>query len=215
MKLMTWRRLAPAARSRPTSRIRSATVIDRVLKMRNAPANRAIAAMSAVVTAKSVVEARRVAAMSAGVDRMYGSRGQPRLEGGLDVGGGRALGETDVDAGDARVAEDGLGGLQRDDDGPPVPRRRTGPSPAMMPMTRYEMVSPRPSIVIGDPIARPSSAARRSLMRALCASRVGRGHRPRRGRGRGAADRGPGRCRGRSRAAAARPPGCAVERGAR
>ena len=69
MNDMTWRRVAPAARSRPTSRIRSATVIDSVLKMRNAPANSATAAMSAVVTEKSVVDARSVAAMSAGVDR--------------------------------------------------------------------------------------------------------------------------------------------------
>ena len=43
----TCRRVAPAARSRPTSRTRSPTVIDSVLKMRNAPTNSVIAATSA------------------------------------------------------------------------------------------------------------------------------------------------------------------------
>ena len=70
---LTWRRVAPAARSRPTSRTRSETVIDRVLKMRNAPANKARAAISALVAWKSIVDARIVEARSAGVDRMYGS----------------------------------------------------------------------------------------------------------------------------------------------
>ena len=119
MNDMTWRRLAPAARSRPTSRMRSATVIDSVLKIRNAPANRAIAAMSAIVTAKSVVEARSVAAMSAGVDRTYGCAVRPPSSARSDAGDRGALGEADVDARDARAAEDGLRGLQRDDDRPP------------------------------------------------------------------------------------------------
>ncbi len=70
---LTWRRVAPAARSRPTSRARSATVIERVLKMRNAPAKRARAAMRAVVAWKSAVEARIPRARSAGPDRTYGS----------------------------------------------------------------------------------------------------------------------------------------------
>ncbi len=43
----------PAARSRPTSRARSATVIDSVLKMRNAPPKRATAATSAIVGPRS------------------------------------------------------------------------------------------------------------------------------------------------------------------
>ena len=47
--MRTWPRVAPAARSRPTSRVRSMTVIESVLRMRNAPAKRAIAAISAVV----------------------------------------------------------------------------------------------------------------------------------------------------------------------
>ena len=46
---MSWPRVAPAARNRPSSRTRSTTVIDSVLKIRKAPANSAIAAISAVV----------------------------------------------------------------------------------------------------------------------------------------------------------------------
>ena len=72
MNRVTWRRVAPAARSKPTSRTCSTTVIDSVLKIRNAPANSAIAAMSAVVAWKSVVELRSEAAMSCGVDSTYG-----------------------------------------------------------------------------------------------------------------------------------------------
>ena len=66
---MTWPRVAPAARSRPSSRTRSTTVIDSVLKIRKAPANSAIAAISAVVAAKSAVDARIDAARSRGDDR--------------------------------------------------------------------------------------------------------------------------------------------------
>ena len=54
----------PAARSRPSSRTRSVTVIDSVLKIRNAPTNRATAAISAVVDRKSAVEPRSDAARS-------------------------------------------------------------------------------------------------------------------------------------------------------
>ena len=43
-----------------------------MLKIRNAPANRAIAAISAVVAWKSVVELRRAAARSCGEDSTYG-----------------------------------------------------------------------------------------------------------------------------------------------
>ena len=68
-----WRRVAPAARSRATSRIRSAMVIETVLKMRNALAKSATAATSAVVAWKSAVDARRDAARSAGRLRTYGS----------------------------------------------------------------------------------------------------------------------------------------------
>ena len=68
MKRWTWPRVAPAARSRPTSRIRSSTVIESVFTMRNAPAKSAIAAISAVVAWKSAVEARRPSASSFGVE---------------------------------------------------------------------------------------------------------------------------------------------------
>ncbi len=73
MNDITWPRRAPAARSSPTSRIRSVTVIDSVLKIRNAPANKATAAIRAVVAWKSVVEARKAAARSCGDDSTYGS----------------------------------------------------------------------------------------------------------------------------------------------
>ena len=64
----TWRRVVPAARSRPTSRKSSVTVIDSVLKIRNAPPNSETAAMSAVVAWKSAVDDRSDAARSAGVN---------------------------------------------------------------------------------------------------------------------------------------------------
>ncbi len=73
MNDITCPRRAPAARSSPTSRIRSVTVIDSVLKIRNAPANRATAAISAVVAWKSLVDARSAAARSVGDDSTYGS----------------------------------------------------------------------------------------------------------------------------------------------
>ena len=66
-------RVAPAARSSPSSRTRSTTVIDMVLKMRNAPANSATAAINAVVAAKSPVDAAIAAAISRGVETTYGS----------------------------------------------------------------------------------------------------------------------------------------------
>ena len=90
-----------------------------MLKIRNAPANRAIAAIRAVVAWKSAVDARSAAARSCGDERTYGSRGQARLERGRD---GRPVGagaEPDVDPRHAGLVEDGLGGLERDDDGPP------------------------------------------------------------------------------------------------
>ena len=61
--------IAPAARRSPSSRTRSTTVIDSVLKIRKAPANSAMAPISAVVAAKSPVDARIEAPMSCGEDR--------------------------------------------------------------------------------------------------------------------------------------------------
>ena len=43
---MRWERLAPSARSRPSSRVRWATRIEKVLKMMKAPTSRATAAKS-------------------------------------------------------------------------------------------------------------------------------------------------------------------------
>ena len=115
---MTCRRVAPAARSRPSSRIRSETVIDSVLKIRNAPTNRATAAMSAVVGRKSAVDARSEAARSCGEDSTYGSVTRRVSSAAETAAGVRALGEADVDPADAGVAEDRLRRPQRHDDRP-------------------------------------------------------------------------------------------------
>ena len=61
-------RRAPAARSRPSSRTRSLTVIARVFRITKAAANRLIAASSAIVDRMSAVDARSEAATSAGVE---------------------------------------------------------------------------------------------------------------------------------------------------
>ena len=102
----------------PSSRTRSTTVIDSVLKIRKAPANRAMAPMSAVVAAKSPVEARIEAPRSCGEDRTYGSSSRRRLEGIRDRCRRRPVVESDVDPGEPVRAEDRLGGLERNDDGP-------------------------------------------------------------------------------------------------
>ncbi len=62
-------RLAPAARSRPSSRTRSTTVIASVLRITNAAANRLMAASSAIVDRTSVVDSRSPASRSCGADR--------------------------------------------------------------------------------------------------------------------------------------------------
>ena len=69
-KRITCQRVAPATRSRPTSRARSPIVIDRVFTMTKAPTNRTIAAIRAIIPWKSPDDARIVAARSAGVARM-------------------------------------------------------------------------------------------------------------------------------------------------
>ena len=114
----TWRRVAPAARSRPSSRTRSVTVIDSVLKMRNAPTNRATAAISAVVERKSAVETRSDAARSPGDERTYGSVVRATSRASDDLAGCRALADDDVDPADALLAEQPLRRPKRDDDRP-------------------------------------------------------------------------------------------------
>ena len=76
----TWPREAPAARSSPSSRIRSTTVIASVLRITNAAANRLIAASSAIVERTSAVEARSEAATSRGDESDVGLGGQRPLE---------------------------------------------------------------------------------------------------------------------------------------
>ncbi len=70
---LSWARVAPAARSSPTSRARSPTVIDSVLTIRKAPTNRTIAATRAAVPWNDADEARRFRARSPGEARTYGS----------------------------------------------------------------------------------------------------------------------------------------------
>ena len=69
---ITCERVVPAARSRPTSRVSSATVIDRVLKIRKAPAKRTTAATSRSALRKSAISLRREAARSSVRDSRYG-----------------------------------------------------------------------------------------------------------------------------------------------
>ena len=64
----SWPRVAPAARSRPSSRIRSTTVIDVALRTRNAEANSVIDASSAIIARMSAVPARIEAATSSGIE---------------------------------------------------------------------------------------------------------------------------------------------------
>ena len=63
---MTWRRVAPAARRSPTSRDRSTTVREMVLKTRTEPAKSAIAAIIDRIDWKSAVAARIDARRSGG-----------------------------------------------------------------------------------------------------------------------------------------------------
>ena len=132
---MTWRRLAPAARRRPTSRNRSETVIDSVLKIRNAPANRATAAMRPVVAWKSAVDARSEAARSCGEDSTYGSVTR-RVSSAAETAAASAPGArpmstllTPVSPKTACAVRSGTTTVR-----PNAPV--SGPSPAMMPMTR-------------------------------------------------------------------------------
>ena len=110
--------MAPAARSRPSSRTRSATVIERVLKIRNEPTNRATAAISAVVERKSAVElAERCRNVSRGRQHVR-LAGQGEIDRGRHLGRGRPLPRDDVDPADGVVAEDPLHRPERQDDGP-------------------------------------------------------------------------------------------------
>ena len=135
MKVVTWRRVAPAARSRPTSRTCSTTVIDNVLKIRKAPANNAIAAIRAVVAWKSEVELRSEAAMSGGVERTYGwvrRRDSSAFETtATSVPGARPM-STRVTAVSPKTAWAVCSGTTTMRPNAPL----SGPSPARIPITR-------------------------------------------------------------------------------
>ena len=213
MNDITWPRRAPAARSSPTSRIRSVTVIDSVLKIRNAPANRATAAIKAVVAWKSVVEARRAAARSCGEDSTYGSLTSRASRADATVAGSRPGARPMSTRRDARSSRRRPGrvasGTMTVRPSAPV----SGPSPATMPTTRYAISSPAPCMLIGEPSASPSWAARSLGDECAVLARVGEdgpgdeGQVVQRGR------RPPDRSRGRSPAGAARP--CRRQRRAR
>jgi hypothetical protein len=59
---MTCDRVVPAARRRPTSRVCSTTVIERVLKIRNAPAKSTTAATSSRALRKSAISSLKAEA---------------------------------------------------------------------------------------------------------------------------------------------------------
>ena len=187
-----WPRVAPAARSRPSSRARSTSVIESVLKMRNAPVNRAIAAMSAVVAWKSAVDERSEAARSAGEDRTYGSISRPAFERRRDRRRIRVIRERDVDASEGVLVEDGLRGPERDDrpSGPSVPtagpcalqdpddpiggRRRRGPARSVRSRSRGRLRSASRRVIraLGSSaLVRPKPSSR--TMSWTCGSRGG------------------------------------------
>ncbi len=86
MRVVTWRRVMPAARRSPTSRARSATVIASVLKIRNAPPKSATAATSAIVIRKSAVAASSRAVSSSRVVNAYGSTESRRSRAAVTAG---------------------------------------------------------------------------------------------------------------------------------
>ncbi len=112
------------------------TVIESVLKIRNAPANRAIAAISAVVAWKSAVEARSDAARSCGDETTYGSTSSPASRAAVTAAAVGARLEADVDAGHAGLVEDRLGRVAAARRPSARATASSGPSPATMPTTR-------------------------------------------------------------------------------
>ena len=100
-----WPRVAPAARRRPSSRARSTSVMESVLKMRNAPVNSAIAAMSAVVAWKSAVEDAERGGEVGRRRQHVRLDEQASFERGRDGLRIRAVGEREVDPGDGVLVE--------------------------------------------------------------------------------------------------------------
>ncbi len=166
MNRMTWRRVAPAARSSPTSRTCSTTVIDSVLKTRNAPANRAIAAISEVVAWKSEVDARRAAASSCGVDSTYGSS-RRRSSRAASTVATSAPASRPMSTRSTAVRSNTVWATCRGTTTIRPNAPLSGPSPARMAMTRKVTRSPAPCMVSGEPSARPSCSASCSEIIAL------------------------------------------------
>ena len=142
---LSWARVAPAARSSPTSRARSPTVIESVLTIRNAPTNRTIAATSAAVPWKAAEEARRLRADVGGRGEHVGL-GHPGRElardGGQRIPGAswRSTRVAPVSPKVERATSIGTTTVR------PVPA--IGPKPGRMPTTRSSTyVPPAPSSV--------------------------------------------------------------------
>ena len=166
----TCRRVAPAARSRPNSRTRSVTVIDSVLKMRNAPTNRAIAAMSAVVERKSAVETLRDAARSRGDERTYGSEVRATSRA-FETSRAVAPSPTTMST---RLTPSSPSSRCAVRSGTMTVRPldpTNGPSPSTIPTTLSEIGPSAPAWnVRSEPRLRPSSPASRSVTRTVNAS---------------------------------------------
>ena len=200
MNAVTWPRVAPAARSSPTSRTRSMTVIESVLKMRNAPANRAIAAISAVVAWKSRGRgAQRVGELLRRRDDV-GLAGRPDLQRGDDRGRVRARHRAPTST-RVRPASSKIGWAvsQRHHHRPPV-HPPSGPSPARIPTTVIGRIArPRARSASSRPGGRPHGRVARDEG-ARFVGTDGRG--PASASGRAGEARGRDRCRRTSPTAA-------------
>ena len=141
------------------------TVIDSVLKMRNAPPNRATAAISAVVAWKSAVEARSEAARSAGPDSTYGSvvsrvRARPATTASAVAPAASPMSTRVTPS----VAEQGLRRAERDDHDPAAGRSdRARRRPGSRRSERVDPGRPRPGSVIEAPTGRARPARRQPL----------------------------------------------------
>ena len=163
-----WPRVAPAARSRPSSRTRSITVIDSVLKMRNAPGEQGD---------RGDQRGRRLEVGGRGAERggeVLRRREDVRLDESARPRArrdrrpaSRPGAEDDVDAGDAVVVEDGRAPSAAGTTTVRPTRPTSGPSPARIPTTAIrDGVAGAALEVSSRAERRPSSAARRSVISA-------------------------------------------------
>ncbi len=170
---VTWRRVIPAARRSPTSRARSATVIESVLKIRNAPPNRATAATRATATRISAVAASSAAATSSGALTVYGSnvrrcsREAVALAASVPSASRTSTAVTRSVAKSACAASSGTTTLRAAGSGSPGVATRTPTT-----VNAVGGTAGSPSSVIVAPTPRPSSRARSAEMSAPWSSPV-------------------------------------------